>query len=95
MLSNKLLGLPLIVWAVLCLAMAVVWAFVWPSGKIAAHEGARFLILRWGHALAWLLLAAAALVAALGGQAGVGPALWLARAAGLAYFIFIAAVATS
>lgn len=93
--NAKLLGLPLLIWAALCLALAVVWAIFWPGDRSALREGPRFLILRWGHALVWLLLAAAALAAALGGSAQYAPALWLARAAGLAYLVFIATVATS
>jgi hypothetical protein len=36
----KLFGVPAFAWAVLCLALAVVWVFVWPSGQAAGASGA-------------------------------------------------------
>ena len=51
------LDLPWFVWAALALAIAMVYSFVWPHKAGAAATGLPFLILRWGHALTWLLLA--------------------------------------
>ena len=58
----KFIGVPFAVWGILWLIVALIWVFVWPADKAAALSGARFLILRWGHALVWLLLAIAAFV---------------------------------
>ena len=45
-------------WALPCGAIAVVYAAVWPSSEASrVGAGARFLLLRWGHAVAWLLFA--------------------------------------
>lgn len=62
----KLFGVPAFVWAALCLALSVLWTFVWPSGKAAGLTGFTYLALRWAHSLTWLVLAVAATLAALG-----------------------------
>jgi hypothetical protein len=62
----KLLGVPAFVWAALCLALSVLWIFVWPSGQAAATSGFTYFALRWAHSLTWLVLAVAATAAALG-----------------------------
>jgi hypothetical protein len=51
------LNLPWFVWAGLALLVAVVYAYVWPQKAAIAASGFRFFILRWGHALTWILLA--------------------------------------
>ena len=59
--------------AVGALVVALVYLFVWPKSKgVALIDGRRpvvHFILRWGHALVWLCLAAFFVVR--GGQAGV------------------------
>ena len=50
------LNLPWFAWAAIALLIAILYAFVWPKDRIADLNGFRFLILRWGHALTWLLL---------------------------------------
>jgi hypothetical protein len=50
------LNLPWFVWAGLAFAIAVIYAFIWPQKAVAVHAGFRFFIVRWGHALTWLLL---------------------------------------
>jgi len=44
--------------------MCIVWTVVWPSDKAAGLDGVRFMVLRWGHAVVWLLLAIAVFMAA-------------------------------
>ncbi len=58
--GEKLLGVPLVFWSAGCLALSVMWAFLWPSDKVVAGDMPRFIILRWAHALVWMLLAIAA-----------------------------------
>ncbi len=90
----KLLGVPLPIWGVVCLAVAAVWLFVWPRQKAAA-TGVRFFILRWFHAVVWLLLAAAAFIAGfnvLGGVNTAQPVAWLSL---LTYLIFMLTFATA
>ena len=82
------LNLPWFVWAGLALAVAVVYSFVWPQKAVNAASDFRFFILRWGHALTWILLAANFLLR------GISPA-WnsaanlVALASGLMYALFL------
>lgn len=81
------------VWAAACLALAVVWIFVWPSDRAGANRsGLHFLVLRWGHALCWLLLAVSCFVR---GMRGEGPANLLALAALGVYALFVANLVTA
>lgn len=52
------LGLPLVAWGALCLAVSVVWIFLWPAERAVGADGVRFFLIRWGHSAVWLLLAA-------------------------------------
>lgn len=92
--ESKILGVPLVVWGGLCLALAVVWGIVWPSDRAGPVGAPRYIILRWFHALVWLLLALAAFCAAfdvLGGAAArVAAAIAL-----IAYLVFILTLTTS
>jgi hypothetical protein len=49
-------NLPWFVWAALAFVIAVVYSFFWPKDRIVELTGFRFLVLRWGHALTWLLI---------------------------------------
>jgi hypothetical protein len=51
------LNVPYFVWCALALILAVVWVYVGPHTKMAVAPGFRYLVIRWGHALTWLLLA--------------------------------------
>jgi hypothetical protein len=50
------LNLPWFAWAAIALLVAILYSFVWPKERIADLVGFRFLVLRWGHALTWLLI---------------------------------------
>jgi hypothetical protein len=82
------LGLPWFLWAALALALAVLWVFVGPHTKLTPTPTFRYFIVRWGHALTWLLLAASF---ALRGVSPVldGPASLLAGAGGVMYGLFM------
>ncbi len=82
------LNLPWFFWAALALTVAVVYSFVWPHKAVTATTGFRFLVLRWGHALTWILLAINFLLR------GVSPSLnsaadLVALAGGLMYALFM------
>jgi hypothetical protein len=67
------LNLPYGVWAAICLAVAMIYVFVWPRERVAADTGAlRLFLVRWGHSLAWVLLAAMCLMKASGSQSVAG-----------------------
>ena len=93
--KTKLWGVPLVVWGVICLALAILWIVVWPSDKAVAEDGLRFFILRWFHALTWLLLALSALIAAFNRLGGVRTAKVMAYLSLPVYLIFLAAFITS
>ncbi|MEO0406358.1 MAG: hypothetical protein AAF289_03300 [Cyanobacteria bacterium P01_A01_bin.135] len=90
----KLFGVPLVVWGGVCLILTVIWISVWPSEKVTAADGLRFIILRWFHALAWLLLAAAAFVSASRSIWAASAANVLALLALFSYLVFIVAFIT-
>jgi hypothetical protein len=82
------LNLPWFVWAGLALVVAVVYSFVWPEKVGTAATGFRFFILRWGHALTWLLLALNFLLRGLSPSLN-GAANLVALAGGGLYFLFL------
>lgn len=90
----RFLGLPLALWGLLCLLLALVWLRVWPADRVSPGDGARFIVLRWFHALTWLLLALAVFSAALRVADGA-LARPLAFAALLVYLVFLAVFVTS
>ena len=93
--NNKLFGVPLVLWGVLCSVLTIVWIFVWPGDKATATTGLRFIILRWFHALVWLFLAIAAFIAAfnvLGGSATARRVAWLSL---VTYLVFMATLLTT
>ena len=82
------LNVPYFVWCALALILAVVWVYVGPHTKIAATPGFRYLVIRWGHALTWVLLADSfflrGLTPSLNGVANV-----IALAGGVVYLLFM------
>lgn len=86
-------GVPLPIWGVVCLAIAAVWVFIWPS-KTTATAGLRFFILRWFHSIVWLLLAAAAFAAGFN-ILGAAAARSIALLSLFTYLAFLFTVATA
>jgi hypothetical protein len=64
--NETFLGLGLAYWALPCLMLAGMWSFFWPSYRGQKSSGLPYLLLRWGHALTWLLLALALFVSGTG-----------------------------
>lgn len=90
----NLIGVPLPIWGLICLAVAAVWVFVWPS-KTTVTAGLRFFILRWFHAIVWLLLAAAAFIVGFDILGGVATARLVALLSLFTYLAFMLTVATA
>jgi hypothetical protein len=86
----KLLGIPLTIWSVACLVVAAIWVFVWPRNRSVASGSLPYFILRWGHALVWLFLAAAAFIAGFNILGGANTVQFVALLALLTYLVFIA-----
>jgi hypothetical protein len=86
------LGMPLIIWGALCLLVAAVYTIVYPRSKIEGQRVRplwRFLILRWFHALVWVLLASSCFIWAEYLPGGDALAKALALLALLLYLVFI------
>ncbi len=87
--DNALFGLPFATWGILCLTVAVIYYLVWPKPKpdTPPRPAWMHLILRWAHALVWLLLAGLCFLMSSG-------VLDLAQVLGylafLLYFVFMA-----
>ncbi|MBM7843464.1 hypothetical protein [Herpetosiphon giganteus] len=86
--STRFLGIPAVVWSMLALIIAAIFVYVWPSDKVPGDTTSiRYLILRWGHTLVWLLIAGFILLRSIG---AVTLANFLGTLAGLTYLAFIA-----
>jgi len=70
--------------------VAVIWVFVWPSNKPVAPNSLPHLILRWAHALVWVLLATAAFIAGFDILDGVQTTRFVAFLALITYLVFMA-----
>jgi hypothetical protein len=53
------------IWADLALIIAVIYSVLWPRKAANGGSGFRYLVLRWGHALTWILLAVSFLLRGL------------------------------
>lgn len=82
------LNLPWFVWAGLAQSVAVAYSFVWPQKAGTAAFGFRFFILRWGHALTWVLPSINFLLRGISPSFD-GVANILALAGGIMYILFM------
>jgi hypothetical protein len=83
------LDLPWFIWAGLAFILAIIWVFVGPHTKMQAAPGFRYFIVRWGHALTWLLLAVHFLLRGASPSLN-GVANMIAFAGGVIYLLFMA-----
>ena len=82
------MNLPWFAWATLALIIALVYSFVWPKDRIADLSGFRFLVLRWGHALTWLLISINFILRGIDPKLD-GMANLIAASGGLIYLLFM------
>jgi len=87
--DEKFLGIPFALWGAVCLLLSFVWGIFWPSDKAVPGHILRFMILRWGHALVWLLLAISAFLAGYGLLGGMQTARVLAQLSLGVYLVFM------
>lgn len=86
--NKGFLNLPWFLWALLALGLSIVWVFLGPHTRMSAEPGFRFLVVKWGHALTWLLLAISFFLRGLSpGLANAANS--IAVAGGLVYALFI------
>ncbi len=82
------LNLPWFTWAGFALIIAMIYSFVWPQKTATLTTGFRYFVIRWSHALVWILLAVNFILRGisptLNGAANVA-----AAASGLVYILFI------
>jgi len=83
-------------WPWVCLAIATIYLFIWPSTLVPSHPGpvavvVRF-VLRWLHPITWLLLAASFFIRSGMAKGRSGTANVIALMALLSYLVFIATV---
>ena len=78
-------GLSWYAWAGITLALAVLYSFLWPRQRAEGHTGFRFLVMRWGHALVWVLLTIN--FALRGLSSGLASAAGILVLAGLAMYV--------
>jgi hypothetical protein len=90
---NPFLGLPPWLWGLLCLGLTAVWVVVYPRPLAARLSGWRFIVIRWFHALTWLLLAVAAFLAAFNPLGGAALAQPVALASLGVYVVFMLTMA--
>jgi hypothetical protein len=79
-------GVPWLALAAVAAALAIVYAIVPAATNV---EGFRWFVLRWFHAIAWVLLGLAAFVRAKVTGAPVEAAAPLAATGGLVYVVFM------
>lgn len=87
--SETLLGVPLLFWGILCLAIAAAYYFIWPQPgpkRLAPRTVREHVVLRYFHALVWVLLAAGCFL----GAAGLGEfGRWVALLGIPVYVVFL------
>jgi hypothetical protein len=93
--SAELLGVPLLFWGLGCLLMAALWSVVWPARRVTRGGAAGYVVLRWFHALTWLLLAMAAFAGSLDPPVSTGLVRFLALLALMVYTVFVVALLRS
>jgi hypothetical protein len=91
----KLFGIPYIQLGIAALVMTVLWVFIWPRKESVQPNSLPHFILRWFHALVWLLLAAAAIIASSDIFGGGNTAQLVAFLGLIIYLIFITTVVTT
>lgn len=90
-LGETFLGIPFVFWGVGCLIVAGIFAVAWPRKKVGSANGTRYLILRWGHSLVWVLLGLSCFIRVLGSS---GVADLVAFLALPTYFTFLFVLVT-
>ncbi len=86
--KNDFLNIPYFAWTAIALVIAAIFAYIWPGKAVTATTGLRYFIIRWGHALTWLLLAVSFFLRGFGPELNGGSS-FFAFAGGLMYLLFM------
>ncbi len=84
-----LFNIPYFAWTAIALVIAVVFVYVWPHKAVTVTTGFRYVVIRWGHSLTWVLLAVSFLLRGISPEIN-GTANLIAAAGGLMYLLFMA-----
>jgi hypothetical protein len=82
------LNIPYFVWTVAALVVAGIFVYVWPHKAVTETTGFRYFVIRWGHALTWLMLAVSFFLRGIGPELNEGSS-FFALAGGLMYLLFM------
>jgi hypothetical protein len=82
------LNISYFVWSALALILAIVWVYVGPHTKLTPTPDFHYFVIRWGHALTWLLLAISFFLRGMNPELN-GVANLIALAGGLVYLMFL------
>ena len=92
--SSRFLAVPLGMWGLVCLGLALIYTVLWPRpGRSSPPRPAwRAMILRWGHALVWVLLGVACFLWTAVLPGGAGLARGVAGVGLIVFFLFVIAL---
>ena len=82
------LNLPYFAWTAIALVIAGIFVYIWLHKAVTVTTGFRYLVIRWGHALTWVLLAISFLLRGIGPDLNGGSS-FFALAGGLVYLLFM------
>jgi hypothetical protein len=82
------LNIPYLIWTALALGIAGIFTHIWPAKAVTVTSGFRYFIIRWGHALTWILLAVSFFLRGIGPDLNGGSS-FFALAGGMMYLLFM------
>ena len=82
------LNIPYFAWTVIALVIAGIFVYSRPRKAVTVSVGFRYFIIRWGHALTWLLLAISFFLRGVGPDLNGGSS-FFALAGGVTYLLFM------
>ena len=82
------LNLPYFLWTALALVVAIIFVYIGPHNKLTMTPGFRYLVIRWGHALTWVLIAISFFLRGISPSLN-GVANLIAAAGGFMYLLFM------
>ena len=86
--TQGFLNIPYFAWIAIALVIAAIFTHVWPHKAVTETTGLRYFIIRWGHALTWLLLAISFAMRGFGPELNGGSS-FFALAGGVMYLLFM------
>jgi len=82
------LNIPYFVWTAIALIIAGIFVYVYPHKAVTVTTGFHYFVIRWGHALTWILLAVSFFMRGIGPDLNGGSS-FFALAGGMMYLLFM------